>query len=98
MRAAGPCSHCCLRDDHVPPNVQVEKGSTAAVFGLGTIGLSVVDALRDAQASRIIGVDTDPGKYERARKWGATDIVNPKDHKKPIQVKLLACLQLHVAA
>lgn len=64
---------------------KVEKGSTAAVFGLGTIGLAVVDALRDAGAKRIIGVDTDPGKYDRAKMWGATDIINPKDYDKPIQ-------------
>ena len=65
---------------------QVEKGATAAVFGLGTIGLAVVDALRDAGAKRIIGVDTDPGKFERAKTWGATDLINPKDYDKPIQV------------
>ncbi|KAK9807202.1 hypothetical protein WJX73_008171 [Symbiochloris irregularis] len=64
---------------------RVEKGSTAAVFGLGTIGLAVVDALRDVGAKRIIGVDTDPNKFERAKEWGATDLVNPKDHDKPIQ-------------
>ena len=40
--------------------VQVEKGATAAVFGLGTIGLACVDALATVGASRIIGVDTDP--------------------------------------
>lgn len=70
---------------------QVEKGSTAAVFGLGTIGLAVVDALRDAGAKRIIGVDTDPGKYDRAKMWGATDIINPKDYDKPIQVPPGCC-------
>ena len=68
-------------------HLQVEKGATAAVFGLGTIGLAVVDALRDAGAKRIIGIDTDPSKYDRAKTWGATDLINPKDHDKPIQVQ-----------
>ena len=66
---------------------QVEKGATAAVFGLGTIGLACVDALKTVGASRIIAVDTDPGKHARAKEWGATDVLNPKDFDKPIQVR-----------
>lgn len=69
----------------------MEKGATAAVFGLGTIGLACVDALATVGASRIIGVDTDPGKHARAKEWGATDVINPKDYDKPIQVNLLTC-------
>ena len=67
----------------------MEKGATAAVFGLGTIGLACVDALATVGASRIIGVDTDPGKHARAKEWGATDVINPKDYDKPIQVNVL---------
>ena len=84
LKRAGPApssspgeSPCCL---------QVEKGSTAAVFGLGTIGLAVIDALQEAGARKIIGVDTDEGKFARAKEWGATDLINPKSHDKPIQV------------
>ena len=69
--------------------LQVEKGATAAVFGLGTIGLAVIDALREAGAKRIIAVDTDEGKFERAQKWGATDLINPKKYDKPIQARRL---------
>ena len=72
---------------------QVEKGATAAVFGLGTIGLAVIDALREAGAKRIIAVDTDEGKFERAQKWGATDLVNPKKHERPIQARPRRLLQ-----
>ena len=61
--------------------VQAEKGCTAAVFGLGTVGLACVDGLRDIGASKIIGVDMDSGKFERAKEWGCTDCINPKDHK-----------------
>ena len=61
--------------------LQAEKGCTAAVFGLGTVGLACVDGLRDIGASKIIGVDMDPGKFERAKEWGCTDCINPKDLK-----------------
>ena len=40
-----------------------------------------------AAAGRIIGVDMDPGKFPRAKEWGATDLLNPKDYDKPIQVR-----------
>jgi Zn-dependent alcohol dehydrogenase len=77
---------------------QVEKGSTAAVFGLGTIGLAVVDALREAGARRIIGVDTDEGKYARGKEWGCTDLINPKKFDKPIQVLAASASLLFVPA
>ena len=73
-------------DRQCPCCLQVEKGSTAAVFGLGTIGLAVIDALQEAGARKIIGVDTEEGKFARAKEWGATDLINPKTHDKPIQV------------
>ena len=72
-------------------SLQVEKGSTAAVFGLGTIGLAVVDALQEAGARKIIGVDTDEGKFARAKEWGATDLINPKKYDKPVQARAAAC-------
>jgi len=64
--------------------LQAAKGCTAAVFGLGTVGLACVDGLRDVGAKMIIGVDMDPGKFERAKKWGCTHCINPKDHDKSI--------------
>jgi len=65
---------------------QVEKGATAAVFGLGAVGLAVIEGLKVAGASRIIAIDMNPGKFEAAKKWGATDCINPKDHgDTPIQ-------------
>ena len=57
---------------------KVQKGDTAAVFGLGTVGLACVDALRLAGASKIVAVDVDEGKFARAREWGATDCLNPR--------------------
>ena len=57
----------------------VEPGATAAVFGLGGIGLNVIQGLRMAGAGQIIGVDLNPGKADMARKFGMTDFVNPKE-------------------
>ena len=64
---------------------KVEPGSTVAVFGLGGIGLAVIQGAVMAGASRIIGVDINPDKFELARQFGATDFVNPKDSDRPVQ-------------
>jgi S-(hydroxymethyl)glutathione dehydrogenase/alcohol dehydrogenase len=64
---------------------KVTPGSTVAVFGLGGIGLSVVQGAVMAQAGRIIAVDTNPEKFSMARALGATDCINPKDHDGPVQ-------------
>ena len=64
---------------------KVEPGSSVAVFGLGGIGLSVIQGAVMAQAERIIGIDLNPGKFEMARAMGATDCINPNDHSIPIQ-------------
>jgi S-(hydroxymethyl)glutathione dehydrogenase/alcohol dehydrogenase len=64
---------------------KVTPGSTVAVFGLGGIGLSVVQGAVIAKASRIIAVDLNPSKWTMARALGATDYVNPKDYDKPVQ-------------
>ena len=64
---------------------KVEKGSTVAVFGLGGIGLSVIQGCKMAGAGRIIGIDINDAKWEMAKKFGATDFVNPNKTDKPIQ-------------
>src|SRR5690606_30716768 len=56
-----------------------------AVFGLGGIGLAVVQGARQAKAGRIIVVDTNPDKFELAKQFGATDFLNPKEFDQPIQ-------------
>ncbi|MES1946194.1 alcohol dehydrogenase GroES-like protein [Salinisphaera sp. C84B14] len=63
----------------------VEEGSTVAVFGLGAIGLSVIQGARMANASRIIAIDINPSKFDFAKQLGATECVNPKDYDDPIQ-------------
>ncbi len=64
---------------------KAEPGSTIAVFGLGGIGLSVIQGAVMAQASRIIAIDINEEKFEFAKQLGATDFVNPKKHTASIQ-------------
>jgi S-(hydroxymethyl)glutathione dehydrogenase / alcohol dehydrogenase len=58
---------------------KVEPGSVVAVFGLGGIGLNVVQGARLVGASRIIGIDTNPAKAPLAEKFGMTDFVDARD-------------------
>ena len=60
-------------------DAKVEPGSTVAVFGLGGIGLNVIQGARMVGADRIIGVDLNPSKVELANQFGMTDFINPKD-------------------
>lgn len=64
---------------------KVEKGATVAVFGLGGIGLAVIQGAKMAGASKIIAIDINDAKEEMARKFGATEFLNPKKFTKPIQ-------------
>ncbi|CAO3360035.1 S-(hydroxymethyl)glutathione dehydrogenase/class III alcohol dehydrogenase [Azospirillum melinis] len=68
---------------------KVEPGSTVAIFGLGGIGLSAIIGATMAKASRIIGIDVNPSKFEIAKQLGATDVVNPMDFDRPIQEVLV---------
>ena len=58
---------------------KVEMGSTVAVFGLGGIGLNVIQGCKLAGASRIIGIDINPQREALGRKFGMTDFVNPEN-------------------
>jgi len=60
---------------------QVEIGSRAIVFGLGGIGLNVIQGLRLAGADQIVGVDLNSSKRSMAEKFGMTDFVNPSEVK-----------------
>ena len=64
---------------------KVEPGATVAVFGLGGIGLSVIQGAVMAKASRIIAVDINESKFDFSKKLGATDCVNPKKFDASIQ-------------
>ena len=56
---------------------QVEPGANVAVFGLGGIGLNVIQGARIAGADRIIGIDLNPGKRPLAERFGMTDFIDP---------------------
>ena len=58
---------------------QVEPGANVAIFGLGGIGLNVIQGARIAGADRIIGVDLNDDKRSLAEKFGMTDFVNPSE-------------------
>jgi S-(hydroxymethyl)glutathione dehydrogenase/alcohol dehydrogenase len=92
INPAAPLEKVCLLGCGITTGVgavlntaKVRPGSTAAVFGLGGIGLSVIQGLVMARAERIIGVDLNPQKFAMAKQLGATDVINPTDHERPIQ-------------
>src|ERR671910_3699056 len=60
---------------------KVEPGARVVVFGLGGIGLNVIQGARMAGADMIIGVDINPAREALARKFGMTHFVNPKELK-----------------
>jgi S-(hydroxymethyl)glutathione dehydrogenase/alcohol dehydrogenase len=59
---------------------KVEPGANVVVFGLGGIGLNVIQGARMVGADKIIGIDLNPGREAMARKFGMTHFLNPKDH------------------
>ena len=86
IRKDAPLEKVCLLGCGVTTGIgavlhtaKVEPGSSVAVFGLGGIGLSVIQGAVIAGADRIIGIDVNPKKFELARRFGATDCINPKD-------------------
>jgi S-(hydroxymethyl)glutathione dehydrogenase/alcohol dehydrogenase len=58
---------------------KVEAGANVAVFGLGGIGLNVIQGARMVGANRIIGIDINPAKRAMAEKFGMTHFINPKE-------------------
>jgi S-(hydroxymethyl)glutathione dehydrogenase/alcohol dehydrogenase len=58
---------------------KVEAGSSVVVFGLGGIGLNVIQGARMVGAGMIVGVDINPGRKAMAEKFGMTHFVNPRD-------------------
>jgi S-(hydroxymethyl)glutathione dehydrogenase/alcohol dehydrogenase len=58
---------------------KVEPGARVVVFGLGGIGLNVIQGARMAGAAQIVGVDLNPAREAMARRFGMTDFVNPAD-------------------
>ncbi|MFA5960884.1 MAG: S-(hydroxymethyl)glutathione dehydrogenase/class III alcohol dehydrogenase [Tatlockia sp.] len=72
---------------------KVTPGSTVVVFGLGGIGLNVIQGARLVGADRIIGVDINPNRRKLAEKMGMTDFVNPKEVGKDLVAFLVELTQ-----
>ncbi|XP_059202333.1 alcohol dehydrogenase class-3-like [Centropristis striata] len=64
---------------------KVEKGSSCAVFGLGAVGQAAVMGCKAAEAKKIIAIDNNPDRLEKAKVFGATECVNPTLQSRPIQ-------------
>jgi len=86
VRPDAPLDKVCLLGCGVTTGIgavlntaKVEPGSTVAVFGLGGVGLSVIQGASIAGADRIIAVDTNPDKSVLAGQFGATDFLNPRE-------------------
>jgi S-(hydroxymethyl)glutathione dehydrogenase/alcohol dehydrogenase len=84
IRADAPLDKVCLLGCGITTGIgavlntaKVHCGATVAVFGLGGIGLSVVQGAVMAGAARIIGIDTNPAKFALARQFGVTDCLDP---------------------
>lgn len=91
VNPAAPLDKICLLGCGITTGIgavlntaKVEAGSSVAVFGLGGIGLSVIQGAVMAGAERILAVDINPAKFEMARMLGATECVNPNDYDLPI--------------
>ena len=92
INPAAPLDKVCLLGCGITTGIgavlntaKVEPGASVAVFGLGGIGLSVIQGAVMAGAERIIAVDVNPDKFVMAGQLGATQFVNPMDYDAPIQ-------------
>lgn len=92
INKAAPLDKVCLLGCGITTGIgavlntaKVEAGSSVAVFGLGGIGLSVIQGAVLAKAERIVAIDINESKFEMAKQLGATDCINPKDYTDKIQ-------------
>lgn len=67
---------------------KVKPGSSCAIWGLGALGLAAVMGCKKSGATRIIAIDINPGKFDIAKQFGATEFINPTEIEKPIQEHL----------
>jgi S-(hydroxymethyl)glutathione dehydrogenase/alcohol dehydrogenase len=92
INPAAPLDKVCLLGCGITTGIgavlntaKVRPGSSAAVFGLGGIGLSVIQGLVMAKAVRIIAVDTNEKKFAMAKQLGATDFILPPTDSTPVE-------------
>jgi S-(hydroxymethyl)glutathione dehydrogenase/alcohol dehydrogenase len=92
INPAAPLDKVCLLGCGITTGIgavlntaKVRPGATAAVFGVGGIGLSVIQGLVMAKADRIIAIDINQQKFEMAKQLGATDFIVPQESGRPLQ-------------
>ena len=92
INKAAPLDKVCLLGCGITTGIgavlntaKVQPGDSVAVFGMGGIGLSVVQGAVMAGAGRIIVIDINEDKFEMAKMLGATDCINPRNYSDPIQ-------------
>jgi S-(hydroxymethyl)glutathione dehydrogenase/alcohol dehydrogenase len=95
IRSDAPFEKVCLFGCAVSTGIgavlytaKVESGASVAVFGLGGVGLSVIQGATLAGAEQIIAIDTNPRKFELARQFGATDSLDPTSVADPVEAIL----------
>jgi S-(hydroxymethyl)glutathione dehydrogenase/alcohol dehydrogenase len=71
---------------------KVEQGANVVVFGLGGIGLNVIQGAKMAGANRIVGVDVNPGKEEWGSKFGMTDFIDARDKDRAKLIEEIAAI------
>lgn len=86
VEQSAPVDKICLLGCGIPTGygaaintANVEPGSNVAIWGLGAVGLAVAMGCKAQGAKRIIGIDINPSKFERAKVFGCNEFVNPKD-------------------
>jgi S-(hydroxymethyl)glutathione dehydrogenase/alcohol dehydrogenase len=91
IRSDAPLDKVCLLGCAVTTGIgavlntaRVEPGASVAVFGLGGVGLSVIQGAVMAGAERILGIDVNPRKFALARQLGATECVDPRGLASPL--------------
>jgi S-(hydroxymethyl)glutathione dehydrogenase / alcohol dehydrogenase len=92
INPAAPLDKVCLLGCGITTGIgavlntaKVRAGSTAAVIGLGGIGLSVIQGLVMTKAERIIAVDINQQKFEMAKQLGATEFIVPQQNDRSLQ-------------
>ncbi len=92
VNPAAPLDKVCLLGCGVTTGIgavlntaKVEPDSSVAIFGCGGIGLSCIQGATIAKAKKIIAIDTNPEKFDLAKKLGATECINPNNYQEPIQ-------------